>query len=83
MLIMPTIIAMINTLILEEHTIGCISYDYNSTLGYTIYIKEDNQYVPYLVLTYNYNNTNNALCLRKNVVGGSKYIEDYNGTKIF
>lgn len=80
LLIMPTIIAMINTPILEENTIGYISYDYNSTLGYTIYIKEDNEYVPYLVLAYNYNNTNNALCLRKNVVGGSKYIEYYNGT---
>lgn len=80
LLIMSTIITMINTPILEENTIGYISHDYNSTLGYTIYIKEDNEYVPYLVLTYNYNNTNNALCLRKNVVGGSKYIEDYNGT---
>ena len=80
LLIMPTIIAMINTPILEGNTIGYISYDYNSTLGYTIHIKENNEYVPYLVLTYNYNGTNNALCLRKNVVGGSKYIEDYNGT---
>ena len=79
-IVLPTIIAMINTPILEEDTIGYISYDYNSTLGYTIYIKENNQYVPYLVLTYNYNNTNHALCLRKNVVGGSEYIEDYNGT---
>ncbi len=80
LLIMPTIITMINTPILEENTIGYISYDYNSTLGYTIYIKEYNEYIPYLVLTYNYNGTNNALCLRKNVVGGSNYIEDYNGT---
>lgn len=80
LLIMPTIIAKINTPILEENTIGYISYDYNPTLGYTIYIKENNEYVPYLVLTYNYNDTNNALCLRKNVVGGSEYIEDYNGT---
>lgn len=50
-------------------------------MGYTIYIKENDKYVPYLVLTYNYNNTNNALCLRKNVIGGENgYIEDYNGT---
>lgn len=65
----------------EENTIGSIAYDYNSNLDYTIYIKENDKYMPYLVLTYDYNNTNNALCLRKNVVGGENgYIEDYNGT---
>lgn len=81
MILMPIIIRMITTPILEENTIGYIAYDYNSKFGYTIYIKENSKYVPYLVLTYNYNNTNDALCLRKNVVGGENgYVEDYNGT---
>lgn len=80
-ILMPVIISMITTPILKENTIGYIAYDYNSKLGYTIYLKENDKNVPYLVLTYNYNNTNNALCLRKNVVGGENgYIEDYNGT---
>jgi len=66
---------------LENNTVGYISYDYNSDEGYTIYIKENNEYIPYLVLTYNYNKTNNTLCLRKNVIGRETgYIEDYNGT---
>lgn len=66
---------------LEENTIGFIAYDYNPDLDNSIYIKENNEYITYLVLTYNYNNTKNALCLRKNVVGGQNgYIEDYNGT---
>lgn len=68
---------------LDNDTIGSISYDYNSNLDYTIYINENDKYIPYLVLTYNYNKTNNCLCLRKNVIGGDNgYIIDFNGTVI-
>lgn len=81
MSLMPIVTRIITTPLLKEDTIGYIAYDYNSSLGYIIHIKENDKYVPYLVLTYNYNKTNNALCLRENVVGGEKgYIEDYNGT---
>lgn len=66
---------------LEENTIGSIAYDYDGNTDYTVYIKEDLEYIPYLVLTYNYNKTGDALCLRKNIIGGKNgYIVDYNGT---
>lgn len=68
---------------IDNGTIGSISYDYNSNLDYTIYINENDKYIPYLVLTYNYNKTNNCLCLRKNVIGGENgYIIDFNGTVV-
>lgn len=74
-------ISIIKKPMLKENTIGAIAYDYDSDSDYTIYIKENEQYVPYLVLAYNYNHTNNAIVLRKNVIGGQEgYIEDFNGT---
>ena len=65
----------------DENTIGYIAYDYNRDKDYTVYIKESDKYIPYLVLTYNYNKTGNALLLRKNVIGGENgYTEELNGT---
>lgn len=81
LMLSPAVVKMVNTPKLDRDTIGYMAYDYNSKSGNTIYIKENDIYTPYLVLTYNYNGTNNALCLRKNVIGGEGgYIEDYNGT---
>ena len=39
-----------------------------SEADYTIMIKEDNDYIPYYVLTDNYNGTGNCLLLRKNLI---------------
>lgn len=47
----------------DPSTIGELAYDINKTHGYTTYVKENNQYVPYLVLTNDYNG--NTLLLRK------------------
>ena len=51
------------------NTVSDIAYDVNSSYGYTIYIKENNIYVPYLILTNKYENTNMALILRKDLIG--------------
>ena len=42
-----------------------IAWDVNPMHGYTIYISEDGEYVPYLVLTTDYNGDGNVLLLRK------------------
>ena len=47
----------------EVTTISEIAYDVNPHLGYTVFIYENGEYVPYLVLTNNYNS--NTLLLRK------------------
>lgn len=49
----------------ENKTLGSIAYD-KSKKNYTVFIKENDEYVPYLVLTSNYNG--NALLLRKNLL---------------
>ncbi len=43
-----------------------IAYDANKRYGYTVYIQENSKYVPYLVLTKDYNNK--VLLLRKYVL---------------
>lgn len=50
----------------EPATVGELAYDVNKANGYTIHIKEDEQYVPYLVLTNNYNG--NTLLLREEIM---------------
>ncbi|MCL2400815.1 MAG: hypothetical protein FWC91_13855, partial [Defluviitaleaceae bacterium] len=47
----------------EVTVISDIAYDINPHLGYTVFISENGRYVPYLVLTNNYNG--NTLLLRK------------------
>lgn len=47
-------------------TIRDIAFDKNKKSGYTVYIEEDSEFAPYLVLTSNYNG--NALLLRKDVM---------------
>jgi len=46
--------------------IADIAYDVNESHGYTVYIKENDEYVPYLVLTNDYGG--NCLLLRKYVL---------------
>lgn len=68
------------------NTIGSIAYNVNKKNNY-IYIKENNTYIKYLVLTNNYNETKNTLLIREKIIGNSDYITDYNGsiykTKIY
>lgn len=50
----------------DNLTLKDIAYDVNKEHGYTIYIREDAAYIPYLVLTNDYNGQ--ALLLRKNIL---------------
>lgn len=50
----------------RELTLKDIAFDVNKKSGYTVYIEEDSKFVPYLVLTSNYNG--HALLLRKEVL---------------
>jgi len=43
-----------------------IAYDVDSGFGYTVYVEENEKYIPYLVLTANYNG--NTLLLRKDLL---------------
>ena len=56
---------------LDNDTIGSIAYNVNKK-NYVVYIKENNKYVTYIVLDNNYNNTNNTLLIRENVLGGEE-----------
>lgn len=72
MLIMIFMISMLSsctTKQMPKNTIQSISFDYNEDeLSYTVMIKEYNEFVPYLVLTDNYNGTKSCLLLRKNLL---------------
>ena len=59
-------ILVICTRITEPVTIGDLAYDANERFGYTVYIKETDEYKPYLVLTNKYNG--NTLLLRKHIL---------------
>lgn len=66
-------------------TIQDIAYDVNKSYGYTVYIEEGSQFVPYLVLTSIYNG--NTLLLRKYVLDEDNLFNDircsyYNGSFI-
>lgn len=52
----------------RDDTISDIAYDVNSKFGFTVYIKEDGAYTPYLVLTNKYGTKDNVLLLRKYVM---------------
>lgn len=66
--------------IIKDDTIGSIAYNVNSDENYIVYIKEQDKYIPYLVIDNNYNNKG-TLLIRENVYGGTTgYVVDYNGT---
>ena len=46
-------------------TLTDIAYDVDERLGYTVQIKENEKYAPYLVLTNNYNDNGDVLLLRQ------------------
>lgn len=54
----------------EPQILEDIAYDVDASHGYTVYIKENEEYVPYLVLTNDYGG--NCLLLRKYVLSESK-----------
>ena len=58
-----------------EMTINDIAYDVNESLGYTVYILENEQYVPFLVLTNDYNG--NSLLVRMHLLDESDIFNDY------
>lgn len=57
---------MRNIKLSNPKTIGDIAFDVNKKSGYTVYIKEDSKFIPYLVLTSNYNGK--TLLLRKELL---------------
>jgi len=61
----------------QNLVISDIAYDANKNLGYSVYIKENYNYIPYLVLTNNYNG--NVLLLRKKLLDESQLFNDYSG----
>src|SRR4051812_34861272 len=58
----------------KEQTLKDIAFDVNKKSGYTVYIKENSAYVPYLVLTSDYNGQ--ALLLRKELLNESHTFND-------
>lgn len=69
-IVITLIYSVMNNSHYKENTVGYISYDNNPKLGYTIYIEENNEYVPYLVLSNDYKG--NTLFLRKYVLDEPK-----------
>lgn len=79
-LVVFLIIMFINSLFNKnvlESSVGSIAYNANSKDDYRVYIKEEDKYIPYLVLDYDYNNTGNSLLLREFIIGNeSSYTID-------
>lgn len=59
----------------KVEVISDLAYDYNKFSGYEIYLPENNTYVPYLVLTNNYQG--NTLLLRKKLMDKQRLFNDY------
>lgn len=57
-------------------TVNDIAYDVNKKSGHIVYINEYDKYVPYLVLTNNYNE--NVLLLRKHLLFETLHIKNVN-----
>ncbi len=57
-------------------TLKQLAYDVNKEHGYTIYLKENNEYVPYIVLTDDYNGSGNTLLLRKYPLSEERVFDD-------
>ena len=49
----------------SPNTLNDIAWDVDERLGYTVYILEDGEYAPYLVLTNDFNGSGNVLLLRQ------------------
>ena len=60
----------------RPETLGELAYDENKQYGYTVYLKENSEYVPYLVLTADYNGQ--ALLLREELLEESRVINEDN-----
>ncbi len=58
----------------KEQTLKDIAFDVNKKAGYTVYIEENSTFVPYLVLTSNYNGQ--ALLLRKELLNEAHTFND-------
>ena len=52
----------------EKNTIRDIAYNVNQKGNHKVYLQEGNEYVPYLVITNNYNDENVCLLLREHVL---------------
>lgn len=63
----------------SNDTVGSLAYNQQKKEE-VIYLLEDGQYIPYLVLHNNYSNNSDTLLLRKNVIGNDEYYIDYNGS---
>lgn len=61
----------------SETTLKDIAFDVNKKTDHTVYILENSDYIPYLVLTSDYNG--NALLLRKEVLEDDHAYNDYSG----
>jgi hypothetical protein len=59
----------------QNLTIYNIAYDINKSLGYTVHILENDKYIPYLVLTKNYDG--NVLILRQDLLNETIIFNDY------
>ena len=57
-------------------TLNDLAYDINKRHGYTVYIKENDEYIPYLVLTNDYNGNGDALLLREHLLEESYFFND-------
>lgn len=67
------IFIIFNELFASDDTISDIAYDVNPRFGFTVYVKEDGEYNPYLVLTNDYgadgySTKGNVLLLRKYIM---------------
>lgn len=60
----------------RPETLGELAYDENKQYGYTVYLKENSEYVPYLVLTADYNGQ--ALLLREELLEETYVINEDN-----
>lgn len=61
----------------NDLTIKDIAFDVNKKSGYSVYIKENSNYIPYLVLTSDYNG--NTLVVRKEVLEEDQRFDDNTG----
>ena len=76
-LICVLILAGCKKVVIAPSTLNDIAYDVNKIFGYTIYIPENGENIPYLVLTNNYNGDGNCLLLRKHLLDRAMVFHDY------
>lgn len=70
----------------EISKLGELAYEQYRTSNCIVYLKEKNDYIPFIVLTNNYNKSGNSLLLRKETLPAKKSFDDmygyYNGSNI-